>query len=71
MTAIELAVKAKQAKPTVRYAAEADGASVAGFDDDKGRFVRCAYLGIDGKWYSSPYEVLIDGKVPAGEWIEV
>lgn len=71
MTALELARQAKTAKPHVRYAASADGASVAAFDDDQGRFARVAYLGIDDKWYSSPFEVLVDGKPPAAEWVEV
>jgi hypothetical protein len=71
MSALELAQKSKAARPDIRYAAEADGGSVAGFDEAQGRFVRCAYLGIDGRWYSSPYEILVDGQVPAATWIEV
>jgi hypothetical protein len=71
MTAMELARKAKTAKPHIRYAAAADGASVGGFDPVLGRFAKCAYLGLDGNWYSSRFEILVDGKPVPTEWVEV
>lgn len=35
------------------------------------RYVSCAMVGIDGKWYSLPGEILVNGVLPAIDWTRV
>jgi len=46
--------------------------AIGGFVADVGRFVMVASLGIDGQWYSVPYEILVNGEPPfkPADWIE-
>lgn len=66
-----VAEQARIYRPTVRYAYASGGESVAAWDDTLGRWVKVAFLGIDGDWYHNSHELLIDGKPKATEWIEI
>ena len=72
-SALDLVREARAAKPGVRYAHNESGTAVAGWDSDQGRWVPVAGLGIDGAWYSVPFEVLANGEPMhrQEDWIEV
>lgn len=75
MTALELATKAKHAKPHVRYAygSAHGGGAVAAWVEKEARWIAVAGQLIgSGEWYSLPGELLVDGKpVDTTTWIEV
>lgn len=75
MTALELAMKAKQSKPGVRYAygQAHGGGAVAAWSNKEGRWIPVAGQLIgSGEWYSLNVEVLVNGKpLDATNWIEV
>lgn len=72
MTAIELARQAKAAKPHVRYAVAENGGAVGAWNDALGRFQPVAGRSIaDDRWYSMPYEVLVNGQPVPTVWHEV
>ena len=76
MTAQELAVRAKQAKPHVRYAygVSHGGGTVAAYSAEHDRWIPVAGQLIgSGEWYSLEHELLIDGKpvIPQSGWTEV
>ena len=74
MTAIELALKAKQAKPHVRYAygMAHGGGCVAAWSETVQRWQAVAGQLIgSGEWYSLEYELLLNGEPVKQEWIEV
>ena len=74
MTAQELARKAKDAKPHVRYAyGEAHGGgSVAAWSEQFQRWIPVAGQLIgSGEWYSLEHEVFIYGKPIEQTWTEI
>ena len=76
MTAEALAIKAKQAKPTVRYAygVSHGGGTVAAWSTQYGRWIPVAGQLIgSGEWYALEHELLINGKpvTPQSGWTEV
>jgi hypothetical protein len=72
MTVTELLAVARKGRPNVRYAPTKKGHAIGAWVPAYGRYVPVASLGIDGKWYSMPYELLINGKHPfvADDWDE-
>lgn len=77
MTAQELAIKAKTAKPHIRYAygEHHGGGCVAAFSEQYDRWIPVAGQLIgSGEWYSLEAELLINGQPcppPASGWNEV
>ena len=75
MTAQELAIHAKHAKPHIRYAYgnAHGGGAVAAWSDAHSRWIPVAGQLIgSGEWYSLNAEVLINGKpLDATTWTEI
>lgn len=73
MTAQEVALQAKGAKPHVRYAYSKSGNSVGGWVEERGRFMTVASRLLNNQWVSMPYEVLVNGQPchKPDDWIEV
>lgn len=75
MTAQELATKAKQAKPHVRYAYgnAHGGGAVAAYDAAQSRWIPVAGQLIgSGEWYALTAELMINGKpVDNTTWEEI
>ena len=75
MTPQELAIKAKHAKPHVRYAygQAHGGGAVAAYDAKQSRWIPVAGQLIgSGEWYSLDVEVVVNGKpLDTTQWNEI
>lgn len=70
MTCEELLKVAREGRPNVRYAKNANETAIAAWWE--GRWVPVAALAVTGKWVEMPGELFVDGiPMHAGEtWIE-
>ena len=67
MTAAEVLAIARAAKPHVEYVTNRSGNAIG--SKCGGRIVQQAALGIDGRWYLVPWEILVNGKPIEHDWI--
>jgi hypothetical protein len=69
-TAYDIAVGGKRNNPTKRVAYDNAKGAVGIWSESLGRYVMVASATITGQWVEMPYEIRVNGELPAFDWIE-
>jgi hypothetical protein len=59
----------KSQNPGKQFAFNDTYSAIGCWCDHLKRFVRCAMIGLDGKWYHVGYDIRVNGQVPSANWI--